>query len=350
MSVVLRRVAACLWWLCVVVVSPAQAHLMPAGHGTLNLVGEGAYLVLSVPATALGDVDRNRDGSLSVPELQAGWSLVAQRIQQSVQLLDADAVRPLEGLILTPTAESDLAGAPMTQLVVMGRFALAKAGPDASLRFRLLAYAPDAAAARVQLRVTQGAETSLLWLSPAAPVRRLFPSRAQVFAESLDLGLRHILGGYDHLLFLLVLLAGMPRWRPALLLLSSFTFGHAITLLAGGLGWVEVPAAVVEPAILCTIAVMASLELLLRWRRWQLAVAWRMAAVFACALVHGLGFSHAVRELGLQGERLWPTLLGFNLGIEAGQLLVVLPLLVLLFFVRSRARPLPRPAPGLSDA
>jgi len=350
MSVVMRRRLACLGLLCAGLVAPAQAHLMPAQHGTLNLVGDGAYLVLSVPAAALDGADPDRDGSLSVPELQAGWSGVAERIQHSVQLLEAGAARPLEGLILTPTPESDLPGAPLTQVVVMGRFALASPGSDAPLQFRLLAYDPDAARSRVQLRVTRGAETSVLWLGPAAPLRGLFPSRGEVWSESLSLGLRHILGGYDHLLFLLVLLLGMPRWRPALLLLSSFTLGHAVTLLAGGLGWVELPASVVEPAILFTIGGMASLELLLRWRRWHVAVGWRAVLVFACALVHGLGFSYAVRELGLQGERLWPTLLGFNLGIEAGQLLLALPLLAVLAFARRRAGLVPRPAAQLSGA
>ena len=350
MSLAVSRFIACLGLLCAGLVAPAQAHLMPARHGTLNLVGDGAYLVLSLPAAAFANADTNRDGSLSVPELQAGWSVVAERIQQSVQLRDADAARTLEGLILTPTAESDLPGAPLTQLLVMGRFALASAAADAALRFRLLAFDPAAATDRVQLRVTRGAESSLLWLGPATPDRLLFPSRGQVLSESLGLGLWHILGGYDHLLFLLVLLLGVPRWRPALLLLSSFTLGHAVTLLAGGLGWVEVPAAVVEPAILGTIAGMASLELFLRWRHGSVAVGWRLGLVFACALVHGLGFSYAVRELGLQGERLWPTLLGFNLGIEAGQLLVALPLLAALAFARRRFRPAVAPVSSLSGA
>lgn len=332
----MSRIVVCWFLLSVAWLAPAQAHLMPARHGTLNLVGDGAYLVLSVPAAAFGDGDTNQDGSLSLAELRTGWNVLTARIQQTVQLLDAGGARPFEGLILTPTAESDAPGAPMTQLLVMGRFALAGAATDASLRFRLLAFDPDPTLARAQLRVTRGTETSLLWLDRTASMRALFPSRAQVLSESFDQGFSHILRGYDHLLFMLVVLLAVPRWRTAVLLLSSFTLGHAVTLLAGGLGWIEVPASVVEPTILATIAGMASLDLSLHWRRRHFALHWRVALVYACALVHGLGFSQAARDMGLQGDRLWPTLLGFNLGIEAGQCLVAFPFLAVLTLARHR--------------
>ena len=350
MSLALKGRWACCLVLGIVWFAPAQAHLMPARHGTLNLVDDGAYLVLSVPAAAFSGADNNHDGSLSLPELRAGWKYLSERVQQTVQVLDAGEARPLEGLILTPTAESDLPGAPMTQLLVMGRFALSGPTPDSSLRFRLLAFDPEKSTDRVQLRVTRGADTSLLSLDPTASERVLFPSRVQVLSESFSQGLQHILRGYDHLVFVLVLLLALPYWRPALLLLSGFTLGHAVTLMAGGLGWVDVSASLVEPAILATIAGVASLEVYLRWRRRPFALRWRMGLVFACALVHGLGFSQAVRELGLQGDRLWPTLLGFNLGIEAGQFLVALPCLALLALARRHLSSATRGATGLSRA
>lgn len=159
-------------------------------------------------------------------------------------------------------------------------------------------------------------------------------------------GVRHILIGYDHLAFLLSLLlpAGLLRrrsdWLPAtdlrgpllqvLGIVSAFTLAHSLTLSLAALGWVTPASRWVEPAIAASVlmAALNNLRPLVTRRLW--------AVGFGFGLVHGFGFAGALVELGLPpGTRLL-ALLGFNLGVELGQLLVVCVALPLLFALRNR--------------
>jgi hypothetical protein len=148
-------------------------------------------------------------------------------------------------------------------------------------------------------------------------------------------GFRHILDGTDHLLFLACLMIPLGknlRWRPLVVIVTSFTVAHSITLIASAFGFV--PDALwfpplIELMIALTIIYMA-LENMVGsnlQRRWILT--------FAFGLVHGFGFSFALSEsLQFAGDHLLTSLLAFNLGVEIGQLavlMVLLPLLAVLF-------------------
>ncbi|WP_157898888.1 HupE/UreJ family protein [Luteitalea pratensis] len=134
--------------------------------------------------------------------------------------------------------------------------------------------------------------------------------------QFLELGVRHILGGYDHLLFLAALLMGVQRLRSIVQTVTAFTLAHSLTLAAAALGVVQVPAAVAEPVIAASI-VYVGIENLVRARidsRWKLT--------FAFGLVHGFGFAAALRELGIgtTGSEIVARLAWFNAGVEIGQL------------------------------
>jgi hydrogenase/urease accessory protein HupE len=162
------------------------------------------------------------------------------------------------------------------------------------------------------------------------------------------LGAEHLLFGIDHILFLLALIVGSRRLREIVLAATSFTIAHSVTFILAAIGVVSVPAAIVEPVIALSIAVVAAWYLLrlgrkrehvddLERRSGPLGIdrsGWlRLAVVFVFGLVHGLGFAAA---LGIDQPWSWTllwSLLVFNLGIEAvqiGIILVVFPLLVLL--------------------
>jgi len=98
---------------------------------------------------------------------------------------------------------------------------------------------------------------------------------------------------------------------------------HSITLTATLLGWVQVSAAWVEPLIAASIVLMAGLNLVQR----SAVLGQRLLIVFACGLLHGMGFASAISELGLHGSYQWTSILGFNVGIELGQLLFLLAVL-----------------------
>jgi hypothetical protein len=149
-------------------------------------------------------------------------------------------------------------------------------------------------------------------------------------ASYLQLGMRHIAGGLDHLLFVFLLtlahlggVGGTSRQRTRALLwgLTGFTLAHSLTLAAAALGWVETSQPWIEAWIAGSL-VLASSEIVRSWRRAETAsLGWKVACAFG--LVHGLGFAGALGELGLPQEARWRSLLAFNVGIELGQLAVV---------------------------
>jgi len=133
-------------------------------------------------------------------------------------------------------------------------------------------------------------------------------------------GVRHILGGPDHLLFLLGLLLLGGSLRRHLLVVSAFTVGHSITLSLAALGVVSPPAGLVEPAIALSIVGVGADNLLAGAQpRRDL----RPFFALGFGLVHGFGFAGVLREIGLPPRALRLSLLSFNLGVELGQVAVV---------------------------
>lgn len=145
------------------------------------------------------------------------------------------------------------------------------------------------------------------------------------------LGIEHILTGYDHLLFLLALILCGGNLRQLLKIVTAFTLAHSVTLALAALDVVVLPGVFVESAIALSIAYVAAENLLPRF-----AVSRRWAVSFLFGLIHGFGFSSVLREIGLPRDNLLLALLNFNLGVEAGQAVVVLLLVPLLLKLRTR--------------
>ena len=134
------------------------------------------------------------------------------------------------------------------------------------------------------------------------------------------LGVEHILTGFDHLLFVIALLFLVGFGRRLLWTITAFTAAHSLTLGLSALGWITLRRPPVEAAIALSIVLVAAEALHTREtlsRRWPALVA------LLFGLVHGLGFAGALEEIGLPQNHLLVALLTFNLGVEAGQLLVV---------------------------
>jgi hypothetical protein len=146
------------------------------------------------------------------------------------------------------------------------------------------------------------------------------------------LGVEHILTGYDHLLFLLVLVLGGGGVWSAIKIITAFTIAHSVTLALAVLGIVTLPDALVEAVIALSIAYVAAENLLAKQ-----AIAHRWAVSLAFGLVHGFGFAAVLRELGLPPDHVALSLGAFNLGVEVGQAAVALPLVVLLARLRGKS-------------
>ncbi|PVE41023.1 hypothetical protein H663_019470 [Limnohabitans planktonicus II-D5] len=304
-------------WL-VLMSGAAQAHLMVAQRGTLNFVDAGAFMVLSLPVSAFQGIDDDGDGRLSMAEGHAHWRDIEEQVRAGVQLVSEQGAAPLQGVFFNLSPPDDAPAAPASQLVVMGRFAWSSGLQGG--RFGVRLFGTQAGETSLQITVTRGGDTQLLTLSPERAEMAVFPGFWAVISDQVMMGAHHVWAGADHLLFLLVVLAAGVGLSHLVWTLTCFTLGHALTLLACVLwGW-KVSPALVEPAIAITIVGMAGFD---RWSQKQgqtVPAAWRWGLVFFCALIHGLGMAEALTGLGLQGARKFWSLLGFNLGIELGQL------------------------------
>jgi hypothetical protein len=161
--------------------------------------------------------------------------------------------------------------------------------------------------------------------------RELNAGSGTVGAQALrfvELGVHHILAGYDHVLFVVALLLGTTSLAGVFSVLSLFTLAHSVTLAAAVLDVARFPPQIVEPLIALSIAYVALERLLATTTRV------RRPVVFGFGLVHGMGFAGTLQIIGAQGWNLALPLLSFNVGIELGQGLMVLLVFPLLVVVR----------------
>jgi hydrogenase/urease accessory protein HupE len=143
-------------------------------------------------------------------------------------------------------------------------------------------------------------------------------------------GIVHIFTGYDHILFIVTLMLAVGTWRRLAVIVTSFTAAHSLTLVAATLGIVTLPSRIVEPLIALSVLLVA-VDALARPKANARAI-----VTFGFGLVHGFGLSNVLRDLGLSGRELLPALLGFNVGVEIGQLLIVMPLFPLVLLLRKQ--------------
>lgn len=198
------------------------------------------------------------------------------------------------------------------------------------------------------LRLEHGSGTRTGIFSPERATQSFELARISALTQFLDYGregMWHIWIGFDHILFLLSLLLpavlaleggrwkAVERFPPAFWdvfkIVTSFTVAHSITLSLAALGVVSLPSRLVESGI-ATSVVLAALNNvfpLVHGRRWMVA--------FAFGLIHGFGFASVLRDLGLPQGALLIALVGFNLGVEGGQLAIVSAFLPVAYFLRA---------------
>ena len=156
-------------------------------------------------------------------------------------------------------------------------------------------------------------------------------SFTQSVVSTVALGVEHILRGWDHLLFLFALLLVAARLRMILGIITAFTIAHSLTLALAVLGVVRISPSIVEPLIAASIAFVAFDNVAPRHVP-------RAGIAFIFGLIHGFGFASALDALALSRDRVVASLLGFNVGVEIGQLIVVAILVPILSALRTRGR------------
>jgi hypothetical protein len=292
------------------------------------------------------ELDANGDGKIT-------WAEVRQRHADIAAYAAAQLALSADGqpcqMTIGPQQVDEHTDGAYTVMPLEFRCAAASKAP-ATLALRYLLFADLDPQHRGLLNLTVDGATRTAIFSPQAASQEFVlteTTRWQQFVDYAREGVWHIWIGFDHILFLLSLLLpavglwalrGGKRWQPVerfsqafwdvLRIVTAFTLAHSITLTLAVLGVLTLPSRLVESTIAASVVLAALNNVwpLFHGRRWLVA--------FGFGLVHGFGFASVLVDLGLPQGALALALLGFNVGVELGQLAIVAAFLPLAFLLR----------------
>lgn len=142
-----------------------------------------------------------------------------------------------------------------------------------------------------------------------------------------SIGWHHIIDifGYDHVLYIMAITAmySFKEWRSVLVLITAFTIGHSVTLAASAFHWFAMKQSLIETLIPITIIITCFYNILNRKQQVQ-NMRFNYVLALCFGFIHGMAFSYTLRSMLGHEEQIWVPLLSFNLGLESGQILVVL--------------------------
>lgn len=341
----IRRLATVLMWLLpVALCAPASAHTLSVAHVDVSRQVDAGVVVevdLALRDLALTmPLDLNRDDAITWGELSSQQPALERLLLQGVQLSASTSPCTLRPQVLGTRTYDGVAYASMAF------HSDCSASVGLTLRYNLIFDQDPAHRAIVAWRVGDSVQTDILQggtRSARFAVTGSTGSRG-AFMQFLREGVGHILGGIDHLAFLLALLLPAVlvrrdgRWQPTPRVANSlrsvagvvtaFTLAHSITLSLAALGIVRPNGQLVEVVIAASVLLAALNNI------WPIVTGrvWLVALGFG--LIHGMGFARALQDLGLPKGQELLALLGFNLGVELGQLGVVALLFPILAVVR----------------
>jgi len=330
----------------VLLTAAAHAHIASNGFLVAHVDGRtitGSYeLAVRDVELAVG-VDVDRDGKVTWGELRSAEPQIIRYLKQHLGLAAQGSTcdMTIQPMQVNERVDGNYAWLPFTarcsgevkQLTI--QYSILD-GIDPSHRGLLTLNAGEA----VQTAVLDGK-------SAQAAFAVFTPSKWRAFVDYLHAGVWHILSGIDHVLFLLslllpaVLLRRERHWepvaqaRPALVsilkVVTAFTLAHSITLTLAALDMVRLPSRLTESVIAASIIVAALNNI------FPLVTDSRARIAFAFGLLHGFGFASVLSDMGLPHGARVISLLSFNLGIEAGQLAVVLTVMPIIYGIRAGA-------------
>ncbi|MEM1197271.1 MAG: HupE/UreJ family protein [Pseudomonadota bacterium] len=277
-------------------------------------------LVAALPLSA----HELRPSVVELREVEAGEYLMDWKVTLAVGSAAALSAR-LEPVIPQNCAFTDEPVQRLQAAALMGRASLTCEGPPAGGQFGLseLLGKSDAIARFVPLEEP----TQSFRLTADEPVATILaePDMLSVLFDYFIIGAEHIVFGWDHLLFVIALVLLVQNPWPVIKAATAFTIAHSITLVATILGYSGLPGRPVEALIALSIIFLAvEVAVVLRDPdRRTLTRNYPWAVAFVFGLVHGFGFAGALADIGLPQTQLATALFAFNLGVEAGQLLVV---------------------------
>lgn len=312
----------------------AAAHEIRPTVVTATFDGTGSYEIelkanLEILLAGIGPEHQDTDDApsalqykslraLPAPELQSRFMAFAQEWLKGVEIIfDGTRVRPeIAAIEVPPVGDPAFARISIVRLVGQA---------PAGTRDLVWRYAPAFGSSILRVTPPGDEKPQTQWLKDGAPSKpftinaAVSQSTFELLYAYMGLGFIHILPeGLDHILFVLGLYLLSTRLQPLLLQVTAFTLAHSITLALGLYGIVRISPEIVEPLIAASIAYVA-IENMMTTRLH----AWRPFIVFGFGLLHGLGFAGVLQEIGLPREEYVAGLVGFNVGVELGQLSVI---------------------------
>ncbi|CAG7652236.1 hypothetical protein PAESOLCIP111_06485 [Paenibacillus solanacearum] len=301
----------------------AEAHPLNNGYSQLSVTASGVDYDLFIPENSLLLFDTDRDSKLSERELSDQRGEMTRYVTERLKLKQDMENMPVTMKTIRMDVKDSIpvvafslhyeALKPIQRFIIDYSLLFDDADP-AHLNFVLITEGDD-----IDQAVLDSAHRTYHYESfhPATP--------GTVLWNYFMLGVEHILTGYDHLLFLFSLLLIARRTAEVVKIVTAFTIAHSITLLLAATDIIHLPGAWVEVGIALTICYVAIENMVIQTSRF------RWLLTFAFGLIHGIGFAGALGEIGLPQQYFLSSLLIFNLGVEAGQLAIVvlvLPLLI----------------------
>lgn len=315
---------------CLAVWVPASAHPVPFSYIDVRLRPSAADIGIVAHI-----FDLAHDLGVEPPEKLLEPVTLAARADEVIGLLSKRLNITADGYALT--AGTWLAPEPLParqSIRIRSRYALAR--PAGSVDVTTVMFPYDRQHKTFVNVYESGSVTAQAILDKDRTRIEYFAGTRQgvwaVLQKFVPSGVHHILIGPDHLLFLVGLLLLGGSIRQLLLVVTAFTIAHSITLSLAALNMVLPPAGLIEPAIALSVVYVGADNLLVSGGRDL-----RAGIAFAFGLIHGFGFANVLRDMDLPSRVLGWTLFGFNLGVEIGQLFVVVIVTAALVWIRSRS-------------
>lgn len=344
------------WLASLALAGTCSAHNLSVAHVDIQVPATGTEmrieLDLAIRDLALTmPLDANNDESVTWGELLAARQDLEALVSGGFRLSDAAGPCRLQATSLGTRRYDD--GAYATLVLA----AHCRSGAGLRVDYQLLFATDPQHRALLSVRRAEAVFTAIA--RNGATTIAVPASTGSPFASFVREGVGHILSGYDHLAFLLCLLLPAPLlwtasgwrpatgWRPVTLqivrLVTAFTLAHSITLSLAVLGWVRPASLWIEAGIAASVllAALNNLKPVVVRRLWLVT--------FGFGLLHGFGFAGALLEVGLPERSRLAALLGFNIGVELGQLAVVALVLPVLFLL-GRKPWYPRLVMGVASA
>ncbi len=328
----------------------AHAHIASSGFLVANVAGAdvtGSIEIAVLDVELAVGVDANRDNQITWRELSDGAPQLARYLSEHLAFTAQDgglgvACRlSFQAMQVNDRVDGSYAWLPFTAQCPL-------AVRDLGIDYSVMAGLDPSHRGLLTLTAGRVVQTAVLGGAAEHATFSVFaPSRWRAFVDYFHAGIWHIWSGIDHLLFLLslllpaVLLRNGGRWepvpeaRPALIsifkVVTAFTLAHSLTLTLAALDIVRLPSRLTESIIAASIIVAALNNI------FPLVTESRARIAFAFGLLHGFGFASVLADMGLpHGARLI-SLLAFNVGIETGQMAVVLAVMPIIYALRAGA-------------